>query len=79
MGTEDIPLPANQLMVREINLIGSMCYGNVFDEAIRLVMSRRIDLRGLLSGVFPLSEVDQAMRLASGKDTALKVQLDIAQ
>jgi len=77
LGTEDIPLPANQLMVREINFIGSMRYGNVFDEAIRLVQSRRIDLRGLISGVLPLSEVDQAMRLASGKNTALKVQLEI--
>lgn len=34
---EDIPLPANLLMNREINFIGSMRYGNVFGEAIRLV------------------------------------------
>jgi len=77
LGTEDIPLPANQLMVREINFIGSMRYGNVFDEAIRLVEAGRIDLRGLISGVLPLADVDQAMRLASEKNTALKVQLEI--
>jgi len=77
LGTADIPLPANQLMVREINFVGSMRYGNVFEEAIRLVETGRINLRGLISGVLPLAEVDQAMRLASEKNTALKVQLEI--
>jgi len=71
LGTEDIPLPANQLMVREINFIGSMRYGNVFAEAIRLVEAGRIDLRGLISGVLPIAEVDQAMRLASEKNTGM--------
>lgn len=75
LGTEDIPLPANQLMAREINFVGSMRYGNVFDEAIRLVQSRRIDVRGLITGVLPLAEVGEAMRLAGEKTTALKVQL----
>ena len=77
LGTEDIPLPANQLMVREINFIGSMRYGNVFDEAIRLVAAGRIDLRPLVSGVLPLTEAAEAMRLAADKNTALKVQIEI--
>ena len=53
LGTEDIPLPANQLMVREIQFVGSFRYGNVFDEAIRLVASGRLNLRPLISRVFP--------------------------
>jgi L-idonate 5-dehydrogenase len=77
LGTEDVPLPANQIMVREINSVGSMRYGNVFEEAIRLVESRRIDVRGLISGVLPLADVGEAMRLAGEKNTALKVQLVI--
>ncbi len=36
LGTDDVPLPANQLMVRETQFIGSFRYGNVFGEAIRL-------------------------------------------
>jgi L-idonate 5-dehydrogenase len=39
LGAGDIPIPVNQVMVKEINLVGSMRYGNVFDEAIRLVTS----------------------------------------
>ncbi len=77
LGTEDIALPANQLMVREINFIGSMRYGNVFDEAIRLVAAQRIDLSPLVSCVLPLAQAAEAMRLAADKNTVLKVQIEI--
>jgi L-idonate 5-dehydrogenase len=79
LGTDDIPIPANQLMVREINYVGSMRYGNVFDEAIRLIAAKRVDLRPLISGVMPLAEVDKAMQLAADKNNALKVQLEIGR
>ncbi|MEI9943518.1 MAG: L-idonate 5-dehydrogenase [Chitinophagaceae bacterium] len=75
--TEDIPLPANQVMVKEINFIGSFRYGNVFDEAIRLVTSGRIDLQPFITGVLPLSDTTKAMYLAADKDQALKVQLEL--
>ena len=77
LGVDDIPLPANQLMAREINLVGSMRYGNVFGEALRLVESGRIDVRGLISAVLPLGEIDGAMRRAGGKSGVLKIQLEI--
>ena len=79
VGTEDIPLPANLLMNREINFIGSMRYGDVFDEAIRLIAANRIDLRPLLTNVLPLADVGQALHLAADKKQALKVQLDITK
>lgn len=79
LGTEDIALPANLLMNREINFIGSMRYGDVFDEAIRLIAAQRIDLRPLISGVLPLAEAGQALRLAADKNQVLKIQLAIIQ
>lgn len=75
IGIEDVPLPANQLMVKEINLIGSFRYGNVFDEAIRLVDSGRIDLGPFITGVLSIHEITSAMSLASDKVNALKVQV----
>ena len=78
LGTEDIPLPANLLMNREINFIGSMRYGNVFDEAIRLVAAGRIDLHPLVSAVLPLADAARAMSLASDKNHALKLQIEIS-
>ncbi|MBP6795469.1 MAG: alcohol dehydrogenase catalytic domain-containing protein [Saprospiraceae bacterium] len=72
---KDVPLPANQLMVKEIRYIGSFRYGNVFDEAIHLVDSGKIDLSPFITNVLPISEVTLAMSLAADKKNALKVQM----
>jgi L-idonate 5-dehydrogenase len=77
LGTDDVPLPANHLMAREIQLIGSFRYGNVFEEAIRLVAAGRVKLEPLISEVFPLSELPQAMQRSAAKDNVLKVQVEI--
>lgn len=77
LGTEDVPLPANQLMVREIQCLGSFRYGNVFGEAIRLVAAGRVNLQPLITGLFPLQEAARAMAQAADKLHALKVQLQI--
>jgi L-idonate 5-dehydrogenase len=75
LGTEDIPLPANQIMAREINLVGSMRYGNVFGEAIALVTSGRINLRPFISDVVPFADCRRAMELAGDRVNALKIQI----
>ncbi len=77
LGTEDIPLPVNLVMIREINLVGSMRYGNVFGEAIRLVAAGRINLKPLISRVLPFKESVEAIRLAADKSRVLKVQVEI--
>ncbi|MBM3855105.1 MAG: NAD(P)-dependent alcohol dehydrogenase [Verrucomicrobia bacterium] len=77
LGTEDVPLPANQIMVREINFVGSMRYGNVFEEAIRLVAAGRLDLRPFISDVLPIADCRRALELAADKTNALKVQLQL--
>jgi L-idonate 5-dehydrogenase len=77
LGTEDIPIPANQVMVREIQFIGTFRYANEFDEAIRLAADGRVDLKPFISHVLPLNEVCQGIALAAGKEAVLKVQLQI--
>jgi 2-desacetyl-2-hydroxyethyl bacteriochlorophyllide A dehydrogenase len=76
LGTEEIPLPANLLMNRELQFIGSFRYGNVFDEAIRLAASGRVNLQPLISRVFPLPQAAEAMAQASAKDNSIKVQVE---
>ncbi len=78
LGTEDLPLPANQIMTKEIRFIGSFRYGNVFDEAIRLVHSGRINLAPFITDVLPLSDISKAMHLGADKVHSLKVQVAIA-
>jgi len=75
LGTADIPLPVNQLMIREINFLGSMRYGDTFDQAIRLVAAGRVNLQPLINSVFALDDSEQALRFAADKSQALKVQL----
>ena len=41
LGAADVPLPANQLMNRELQLVGSFRYGDEFADAIGLVATRR--------------------------------------
>jgi L-idonate 5-dehydrogenase len=77
LGTADIPLPANKLMNKEITLMGSMRYGNVFDEAIRLVAAGRVNLRPLVNAVYPLDEAVQAFEFAADKVRSFKVQIRI--
>ncbi len=75
VGTGDIPIPVNQLMVREINFRGSMRYGDTFDEAIRLVAAGRINVNSLINNVFSLEDSVKALHLAADKSLALKVQI----
>ncbi len=77
IGVEDVPLPANLLMVKEIQFIGSFRYANIFDEAIELAASGKIDLKPFVTGVFALNETANAMHMALDKANALKVQIEI--
>lgn len=77
LGTEDIPIPANQIMVQEINFIGSMRYVDVFDEAIRLAAAGRINLHPFIKTVFPLDQSANALRHAGDKSSAGKVQIEM--
>ncbi len=77
LGTGDTPIPANLLMNRELNFIGSMRYGNVFDEAIRLVAAGRVDLKPLINGLFTLDESAKAFDFAADKSQSFKVQIQL--
>jgi L-idonate 5-dehydrogenase len=77
LGTENIPLPANKLMIKEIQLIGSFRYGNIFDEAIAMVSSGKVNLRPFITSVMPLTDISRAMQVAADKVNALKVQIEL--
>lgn len=74
---EDIPLPAMRLMRKEFNFVGSQRYGDVFEEAIRLVTSGRIELRPLMSDEFRADEAAKAFRVAADRAHSLKVMLQL--
>src|ERR1700761_2909563 len=75
VGTADIPIPVNLLMVREINFRGSMRYGDTFNEAIRLVAAGRIKVQPFINHVFALDDSVKALQFAADRSVALKVQI----
>jgi len=72
---EGLQFPANQIMVREIEYVGTFRFGVEFDWSVRYLTERRVDVQPLLSAQYPLQEAEAAFRLASDKGRAVKVQL----
>jgi len=75
----EVALPLNQMLVREIQFHGSFRYGDVWEEAIALATSGRVNLAPLVSRVFPLEQAVSAMELACARTGVVKVQLDFLQ
>ncbi len=71
-GTE---IPANTLLTRELQYIGSWRFANVFERVIDLVASGRIDVRRLITRSYPFEQFQEAIAEASGADV-IKVQIE---
>ena len=67
-----VRLDAAPLVVNEVTVVGSRC--GRFEPALDLLASRRVDVRPLLSSVFPLASAARALREAS-RPGVLKVLL----
>ena len=72
---DGVTFPANQIMVREIDYVGTFRFGVEFEWAVRYLTDRRVDVQPLLSAQYPLDEAETAFRLASDKSQSVKVQL----
>ena len=72
---EPLPFVINEIMVKELDLKGAFRWGIEFDWAVDYISSRRVDVRPLLSGQFPLKDAVKAFHLAKDKTQSTKVQL----
>jgi L-idonate 5-dehydrogenase len=77
LGAADVPLPANQLMNREVQLVGSFRYGDVFGDAIALVERGAVRVDELVSEVFPLADAAKALERAADSAAVIKVQIEV--
>ncbi len=57
---EEISIPANIFVQREITLAGSQGYNWDFQDAIQLLIEEKVDLKRLITHEFPYAEVQQA-------------------
>jgi len=72
---EPLPFVVNELMAKELDLCGAFRWGIEFDWAVRYLAARRVDVRPLLTGQFPLREAVRAFALARDKTQSTKVQV----
>lgn len=72
---EPFPFVVNDVMAKEIDLRGAFRWGIEFDWAVAYLSSRRVDVRPLLSGQYPLGDAVAAFHAAADKNRSTKVQV----
>jgi len=72
---EPLPFTVNEIMAKEIDLRGVFRWGIEFDWAVDYLSSRRVDVRPLLSGQYPLKDAVAAFAAAADKTRNTKVQV----
>ncbi len=75
---EPLPLVVNDIMARELDLKGVFRWGIEFDWAVEYLSTRRVDVRPLLSGQYPLQDAVAAFHAAADKNKSTKVQVVFA-
>ena len=68
-GVPSPPIDATRIAVDELRIQGSRCCP--FSKAIEMIASRRIDVASLISNVFPLCDIKQAMESAKSETKVL--------
>lgn len=72
---DGIPFPANALLTRELQYLGSWRFANVFDRAIDLIASGRLDPRPLITHHYPFQQLPEAIAMAASGGEVVKVQI----
>jgi threonine dehydrogenase-like Zn-dependent dehydrogenase len=64
-------------MMRDLEVIGSVCPTGAWDAAVGLLAAGRVDTEALITHVLPLERFDEAYRLARGGPGVIKVVLEV--
>lgn len=76
--TGDLPIPVNLLVGKEINMIGSHRFHGEFAKAVKLIDTKAINVRPIITDCVPVAQAVEAFELASDRSRAVKVHLDFS-
>ncbi len=76
--TGELSVPVNMLVGKEITWRGSQRFHEEFARAVKLIGTRDIDVRPILSHTFPIDEALQAFLQAGDRTAACKVQIALS-
>ena len=71
----DVSIPQNLVVAKEIEMKGTFRFHEEFGLAVDLINKRRVDLKPLLTGVFPMEDAVKAFEVAGDRSQSMKVQL----
>lgn len=71
----DMTLPLQAMTAKELALKGSFRFHHEFPLAVEMMQAGRIDVAPLITHTRPLSDAEDAFRLASDRTRAIKVQI----
>jgi len=75
LGGGEMSLPINQIVAKEIELRGTFRFHEEFALAVDLINRQRVDVKPLLTDVYPIDEALEAFELAGDRSRAMKVQI----
>ena len=70
-----VTLPLNLIMARELALLGSFRFANAFQTSIDLLAREKINVRSLITAIFPLSDLPIAIEAAIRDRNNIKVHI----
>ncbi|MEN0117762.1 MAG: L-idonate 5-dehydrogenase [Agrobacterium cavarae] len=71
----DVSIPQNMVVAKEIEMKGTFRFHEEFGQAVSLINKHRVDLKPLMTGTFPLSDVVPAFEVAGDRSRSMKVQI----
>jgi len=74
---EQVTLPVNQVMAKELMILGSLRAANVFDIALSLLQKQQINARSIISEVYSFDQVPEAFAKAAERGDSLKIQVAV--
>ena len=71
----DVSIPQNLVVAKEIEMKGTFRFHEEFALAVDLINARRVDLKPLMSGIFPVANAVAAFEAAGDRSRSMKIQL----
>ncbi|MCV9907878.1 L-idonate 5-dehydrogenase [Brucella sp. HL-2] len=71
----DVSIPQNLVVSKEIDMRGSFRFHEEFGLAVDMINRKAVDVKPLLSSVYPLEDVLSAFEIAADRNQSMKVQL----
>ena len=70
-------IPIGKIIFKELKIVGSFRFCNVFHAASEMAASGRINLHPLITRVFPFTQLEEAIQFACQGSNIIKVQAEL--